>query len=168
MTVERPLPSLLTAWRIRRLAWAAGGALLGFLVLTVLGHEALDLRWGTAAGRAGGIALAALLPASCAIEWHARRALSRYEWSHLPGEGVVVRSGAWWHKEVWLPVSRLQHLDVVRGPLERRLELATLALFTAGFQQHVVKLQGLDPGRALGLRDALLGEIRAQRPHDGP
>lgn len=168
MTAERPLPSLLTAWRVRRIAWAIGGALLLFLVLTVLAHEALDMHWGAAARQAGGIALAALLPAAWAVEWHARRSLSRYEWSHLPGEGVVVRSGAWWHKEVWLPVSRLQHLDVVRGPLERRLGIATLALFTAGFQQHVVRLQGLDPGRALCLRDALLGEIRARHPHDGP
>ncbi len=168
LTVERPLPSLLTVWRIRHLAWVAGGALLLFAVLTVLGHEALDLRWGEAARRAGFVALAALLIAACAVEWHARRALSRYEWSHLPGKGVVMRSGTWWRKEVWLPVTRLQHLDVVQGPLERAYGLATLALFTAGFHQHAVKLQGLDPGRALDLRDTLLGEIRAQRTHDRP
>jgi hypothetical protein len=75
----------------------------------------------------------------------------------------VVHQGAWWHKEIWLPVSRLQHLDVVRGPIERAHGLATLALFTAGYHQYCVKLEGMDPDHALTLRDTLLAEIRAQR-----
>jgi membrane protein YdbS with pleckstrin-like domain len=165
VTVERPLPALLTVWRLRGLLWAVGGALLLFVVLTMLWDLLGDLRMRAAARNAAVCALAALPTTYLLLAWHARRSMARYEWSHLPGEGVVVRSGAWWHKEVWLPVSRLQHLDVVRGPLERRYGIATLALFTAGFQQHSVTLQGLDPGRALALRDALLEEIRAQRLH---
>ncbi|MFM7626807.1 MAG: PH domain-containing protein [Gammaproteobacteria bacterium] len=163
MTVERPLPALLTVWRIRHLAWVAGGALLVFLLALPLWDILGGLTLSAAARRAALVALALALPAALLVAWHARLALARFEWSHLPGEGVVVRSGAWWHKEIWLPVARLQHLDVLRGPLERRHGLATLALFTAGFQQYLVKLQGLDPERALALRDALLEEIRAHR-----
>lgn len=159
----RPLPALRAVWRTRYLIWTAGGALSLFLVLTVLWDVLGDLRMAAAARNAALVALASLPPAVLLIEWYVRRAMARLEWSHLPGEGVVLRCGAWWHKEVWLPVSRLQHLDVVRGPLERRHGLATLALFCAGFHQHTMKLQGLDPGHALALRDALLEEIRAQR-----
>ena len=163
MTVERPLPPLLTVWRLRHLAWIAGGIALVFPVLMVLGHELLDLRWGAAAVRTALVALAGAVIAAAAIEWHARAAFARYSWTHLPEEGVVVHQGAWWHKEIWLPVSRLQHLDVVRGPIERAYGLATLALFTAGYHQYSVRLEGLDPERALTLRDTLLAEIRVQR-----
>ena len=150
MTVERPLPALLKVWRLRDLAWIASGVALMFPVLMILGHDLLDLRWGAAAWRTALVALAGAVIAAAGIEWHARAAL-------------VVHQGAWWHKEIWLPVSRLQHLDVVRGPIERAYGLATLALFTAGYHQYCVRLEGLDPERALTLRDTLLAEIRAQR-----
>jgi membrane protein YdbS with pleckstrin-like domain len=163
MTAERPLPALQTAWRIRHLARVAGGIALMFPVSMILGHELLDLRWGAAAGRTALVALAGAVIAGAAIEWHARAAFARFSWTHLPEEGVVVHQGAWWHKEIWLPVSRLQHLDVVRGPIERAYGLATLALFTAGYHQYRVKLEGMDPEHALTLRDTLLAEIRAQR-----
>jgi membrane protein YdbS with pleckstrin-like domain len=163
VTVERPLPALQTVWRIRYLAWIAGGIALVFPVLMILGHELLGLRWGAAAGWTALVALAGAAIAAAAIEWHARAAFARYSWTHLPEEGVVVHQGAWWHKEIWLPVSRLQHLDVVRGPIERAYGLATLALFTAGYHQYSVRLEGLDPGHALRLRDTLLAQIRAQR-----
>jgi membrane protein YdbS with pleckstrin-like domain len=164
VTVERPLPALQAVWRIRHLAWVAGGAAALFPALTVLGHELLDLRWGAAAGRAALVALAGAVIAGAGVEWHVRAAFARLSWTRFPGEGVVAHQGAWWHKEIWLPVSRLQHLDVVRGPLERAYGIATLALFTAGYHQYCVKLEGMDPERALALRDALLGETRAQRP----
>lgn len=163
MTIERPLPELLTVWRIRRLGMVAGGGLLAFLVLMVMAHALLDRPWGAAARLAGLVAVAGALLAGAAVERHARAAFARYSWVHRPGEGVVKQVGAWWHEEIWLPVSRLQHLDVVRGPLERRYGLATLALFTAGFHHHSVSLQGLDPERAVALRDALLEEIRSHR-----
>ena len=171
MTVERPLPALLKVWRLRDLAWIASGVALMFPVLMILGHDLLDLRWGAAAWRTALVALAGAVIAAAAIEWHARAAFAlldptgnrAWSWTRLPEEGVVVHQGAWWHKEIWLPVSRLQHLDVVRGPIERAYGLATLALFTAGYHQYSVRLEGLDPERALTLRDTLLAEIRAQR-----
>ena len=163
MTVERPLPALLKVWRLRDLAWIASGVALMFPVLMILGHDLLDLRWGAAAWRTALVALAGAVIAAAGIEWHARAAFARLSWTHLPEEGVVVHQGAWWHKEIWLPVSRLQHLDVVRGPIERAYGLATLALFTAGYHQYSVRLEGLDPEHALRLRDTLLAQIRAQR-----
>ena len=163
MTAERPLPALLSIWRSEGLVWSGGGALLIFLALTVLWHEWGGLRWRGAAGNAALIASATLLVVGVGIEWYVRRAFARSCWVHRPGEGLVVTRGAWWHKEIWLPVSRLQHLDVVRGPLERHHGVATLALFTAGYHQHCVRLEGMDPERALALRDTLLAETRAHR-----
>ena len=163
MTVEHPLPALLTVWRIRRLGLVAGVGLLTSVLLMVSAHALLDLGWVAAAGLAAPVAMAGALIAGAAVEWHARTAFARYRWTHMRGEGVVKQVGAWWQEEIWLPVSRLQHLDVVRGPLERRCGVATLALFTAGFHHHSVSLQGLDPERAVALRDALLEEIRAHR-----
>ena len=92
--------------------------------------------------------------------WRARLALHLYRWQRRPGEGVVVWRGAWWHREVWIPMARLQHLDIKRGPLERWLGLATLELYTAGSHAYETRLPGLEPQQAQALRDGLLAELQ--------
>lgn len=54
------------------------------------------------------------------------------------------------------PFSRLQHIEITRGPLERALGLATLKLFSAGGAQHAVAVPGLALARAEQLRSAIL------------
>jgi membrane protein YdbS with pleckstrin-like domain len=50
----------------------------------------------------------------------------------------------------------VQHTDIQRGPLDRRLGLAELLIHTAGTQMATVRLPGLTADRASALRDALL------------
>ena len=57
---------------------------------------------------------------------------------------------------VLVPRSRVQHLDVERGPLERQFALATLVVHTAGTQTAALRLSGLDDHDAVALRDALI------------
>lgn len=54
------------------------------------------------------------------------------------------------------PFSRLQHIEITRGPLERLFGLATLKLFSAGGSQHAVAVPGLPLGRAEYLRSCIL------------
>jgi len=71
--------------------------------------------------------------------------------------GVIVRH---W---IGVPRARVQHLDVTRGPIERRFGLATLVVHTAGTHEHQVPLEGLSHETALALRDELLaGPARAE------
>jgi membrane protein YdbS with pleckstrin-like domain len=69
-----------------------------------------------------------------------------------------VRRGIVWHKEILVPRSRVQHLDLERGPIERHFGLATLVVHTAGTRMHALRQSGFLDDDAVALRDALLPE----------
>jgi membrane protein YdbS with pleckstrin-like domain len=54
----------------------------------------------------------------------------RYE---LGKEEVRVRKGVWWKMEHAVPYARVMSVDVVQGPLSRRLGLGTVDIYTAGY-----------------------------------
>jgi len=53
----------------------------------------------------------------------------------------------------------VQHLDLKRGPLQRRYGLATLVIHTAGTRHSVVSIGGLDADDAERLRDQLAHQV---------
>tara|TARA_R110002167_G_scaffold237259_7_gene442409 strand:+ start:6395 stop:6985 length:591 start_codon:yes stop_codon:yes gene_type:complete len=53
-------------------------------------------------------------------------------------------SGLIFKKLVSQPISRIQHVELKRGPLERYNNLATLQVFSAGGAQHTFEIPGLD------------------------
>ena len=71
-------------------------------------------------------------------------------------QGIRIRRGVFWQKEIDVPRARVQHTDVSQGPLERGLGLGTLVVYTAGTAHAKVELPGLDHGLALAIRDHLL------------
>ena len=70
--------------------------------------------------------------------------------------GLDIWSGVVWRSVVSVPRSRVQHIDVTQGPLQRRFGLATLSLHTAGTEHAKVTLSGLEHATALRVRDDLL------------
>lgn len=58
-----------------------------------------------------------------------------------------------------VPVARVQHIDVVQGPLERLFGLTALALHTAGSEDSVVVLPGITRATAESIRDAIRERI---------
>ena len=77
----------------------------------------------------------------------------------LDDEGFALQRGRWWHTESRVPVARVQHLDLKRGPLQRGLRLATLVIHTAGTRMAAVIVSGLDSDDAEGLRDRLARQL---------
>ena len=73
----------------------------------------------------------------------------------LDDDGFGLRRGRLWQSDTRVPGSRVQHLDIRRGPLERHFRLATLVIHTAGTRHSEVSLSGLDAGDAERLRDHL-------------
>lgn len=69
---------------------------------------------------------------------------------------LQVRWGVLVHEEKAIPMSRLQHIDLVRGPLERMFGLATLIVFTAGSEAATFRVPGLLPEHAEVLRDRIV------------
>ena len=77
----------------------------------------------------------------------------------LDEDGFALRRGRWWQTESRVPVSRVQHLDLKRGPLERAIRLATLVVHTAGTRMSAVSVSGLDGDDAERLRDRLARQL---------
>ena len=69
--------------------------------------------------------------------------------------GLTIR-GQFWRREILVPRSRVQHLDIERGPIERHFGLATLIVHTAGTRLHALRQPGFLDADAVALRDALV------------
>ena len=121
---------------------------IGFLASTVLD-----------AGTATGIALfaGALLAIAVAGALYGRARWRRTRW-RVDARGLQVCRGVVWRTEVLVPRSRVQHLDIERGPIERRFGLATLVVHTAGTRLSALRQSGFLDADAVALRDALLPE----------
>jgi membrane protein YdbS with pleckstrin-like domain len=91
--------------------------------------------------------------------------LRRYRYTRwrLDADGFSLRRGRMWSSEVRVPVNRVQHLDLRRGPLERRWRLATLVIHTAGTRDSAVNVGGLAEGDAERLRDLLARQVEHDR-----
>jgi uncharacterized protein len=77
----------------------------------------------------------------------------------LDEQGFALQRGRWWQTESRVPTSRVQHLDLKRGPLERAFKLATLVIHTAGTKMAAVSVSGLDGEDAERLRDRLARQL---------
>jgi membrane protein YdbS with pleckstrin-like domain len=71
-------------------------------------------------------------------------------------ELLVARYGILFRDEKAIPISRLQHVDLRRGPIERLFGLATLVVFTAGTEGATFRVPGLAAELARALRDRIL------------
>lgn len=69
---------------------------------------------------------------------------------------LSMRYGILFVEERRVPVPRMQHVDLVRGPIERLFGLATLVVFTAGNEGSAFRVPGLTRTRAEALRDRIL------------
>lgn len=74
-------------------------------------------------------------------------------------EGLWLRTGRLWWRETRVPTSRVQHVDLKHGPLERRFRLATLVVHTAAVHLSGITVRGLDEADAQRLRDQLARQL---------
>lgn len=79
----------------------------------------------------------------------------RHTYWRLDEDGLAIRRGSLWQRETRVPATRVQHLDIKRGPLQRRRNLSTLVVHTAGTRHSAVTLPHLDADDAQRLRDRL-------------
>ena len=89
-----------------------------------------------------------------AVRWPARA--YRHTSYRVDDQGIEIRKGVYWRVVINVPRSRVQHIDVSQGPIERRFGLGTLVIYTAGTEHAKVELEGLEHGRALRIREHLL------------
>jgi len=64
------------------------------------------------------------------------------------------------HVDTLVPFVRVQHIDVTRSLLDKMFGTASLVVHTAGTHNSMVRIDGLAPGSALEMRDAIRAHIR--------
>lgn len=104
----------------------------------------------TAAAAAIGLVLALILPARRYRAWRWR----------MDEDELRIASGLLVRSETIIPFGRVQHIDIVRGPLQRRFGLGSLVLHTAGTRSAAMLLPGLEIGEAERMRDHVRSKIR--------
>ncbi len=141
--------------------------LTGWITTAVLGGlSLLALLVVLAVARRLPGALRLLLPVAwflfvSGLAWFAQRwpavehAHTRYR---VDAQGLEIHRGVVWRAVTTVPRSRVQHIDVTQGPVERRFGLGTLVVYTAGTEHSRVDLPGLAHETATRLRADLLPE----------
>ncbi|MBT2390421.1 PH domain-containing protein [Streptomyces maoxianensis] len=137
-------------WRVQLLlATAIPVTLLAVLGL-LIGPARLWLLTPAAVLAVLGLACTLFLP-----NWWFR--VHRWE---VTDEAVYVRTGAFWQEWRIAPMSRIQTVDTMRGPLEQAFRLATVIVTTAS-SKGAIKIEGLDHEQAAQLAEQLTRITRA-------
>lgn len=125
----------------------------GLWVLPVLPFASIDLEWWNALP--GFSLLVGLLTALYVL------LDARVRGWALREHDLIYRYGIFWRKTVILPFARIQHVEAIQGPLERRFDLMRLKCFTAGGLSADLVVKGLDSSSARRVRGFLLEQIAA-------
>jgi uncharacterized protein len=142
-------PRVIGLWRWTNLI-GFGVALIAQLIAVLLIPEAARRLWLT-------LSLWALFALICGVIGWRRPARAYRAWAYRIDDKVLeIRNGLLFRHTRLLPLSRMQHVDIDRGPLERQFGLASLTLHTAGTHASSVRIPGLDADEAIRLRDHLI------------
>ena len=105
-------------------------------------------------GYGGALTVAVLVAALAIIIVAPQRIYRRLRYG--VGERLLQVVRGWlFHTDTIVPLARVQHLDVVRGPLDKLFGTASLIVHTAGTHNSVVVVPGLAPDRASEMRDII-------------
>jgi membrane protein YdbS with pleckstrin-like domain len=143
-------PRVVPLWRL--------GYLIGFgiMLLMLLPVVILTLLRGTAFANFYGLGWFALAAGALwYCRWRPTRAYRAWGY-RLDHRVLETQSGVWFRLTRLLPLNRLQHVDLHRGPFERLFGLASLVLYTAGTSSASITIPGLDQAEASRLRDRLI------------
>lgn len=140
----------IAVWRI--------GAGIGWAVVLTPIALALALMSGPAVARLVPFALVAALALAWIVVLPARRWRT---WAYdLIDDELLTAQGSWFRMRTVVPLTRIQHIDVTQGPIERRFGLGRLTVHTAGTGSNNVQIPGLRLDDAEALRDRIRVFIR--------
>ena len=148
-------PGQLWVMRVRALA-----AALVIAVAAAIAGQALHDELGLPRA----IAAAALVAAACLHGADpARPRLTAPGAMRSIAAELQVRHGVWTRIQTFVPLDRVQHIDISQGPLERSFAVCRLVLHTAGTMHSLVVLPGLARATAERMRDEIRARIAQAR-----
>lgn len=75
------------------------------------------------------------------------------QWTYLiTGDRIEIKKGIFFHSTRVIPISRIQHVTIVEGPIARLFGLATVTISTAG---GAFRIEGLSKATAAAICDNL-------------
>ncbi len=126
---------------------------LFWLPVTAVGTVALASVWAwTYAMALGGLWIAFQLLLAL---WLPALAWSRWAWL-IRERDLMIASGVIFRSVMSIPLSRVQHVDVQQGPLERVFGLARVNIYTASGSGADGVIPGIELADAEALRDRLV------------
>jgi membrane protein YdbS with pleckstrin-like domain len=135
--------------------------LIIFFVLTVAALAGLAISyfsggrpnwiWWTVAGGLGAASFVLLI---LAISWpKLEYRYTRWTWD---ADGLEIHRGVFWQHRITVPISRIQHVDVSQGPVQRQFGLGKVTVHTAGTQHAAIELSGIAYEAAVWLREQII------------
>ena len=79
---------------------------------------------------------------------------------HISADRLRIIRGYLFYSDTIVPFSRIQHIDVEQGPLQRPYGLATLQVHTAGNHNSTITLPGLKHADAIAMRETIRAHIK--------
>jgi len=86
----------------------------------------------------------------------------RYKGYALREQDILYKTGVLWCKKTVLPFNRIQHIETHRSLLQRKLNIASLRLYTAGGLKADLVISGLDSSRTDEIKQFLLSKIQQE------
>lgn len=80
----------------------------------------------------------------------------------LAADELHVAHGVWTQVHTIVPLTRVQHIDIAQGPIERLCGIVRLVVHTAGTEHAVVELPGITRAAAEAMRDSIRAHVRAE------
>ena len=79
---------------------------------------------------------------------------------HMGADRIRIVRGFLFRSDTIVPFGRIQHIDLDQGPIQRRYDLATLTVHTAGNHNSTVSLPGLLHEDAMAMREQIRAHIK--------
>lgn len=80
----------------------------------------------------------------------------------LREKDVSYRKGLLFHSITVVPLNRIQHSELVRGPFDRLFGLASVKIYTAGGSTSDITIPGMEAQKAADIRDYLTEKIKEE------
>jgi len=80
----------------------------------------------------------------------------------MAADRLRVVKGVLFHADSVVPFSRVQHIDVEQGPIERAFGISRLILHTAGTHNSSVTLPGLGHEDAITMREEIRAHVKRE------
>ncbi|MCY7421959.1 MAG: PH domain-containing protein [Chitinophagaceae bacterium] len=135
--------------RVQRLTFFITFSIVGIVLNgVVLIFEKLQTSWIIMLFVTGFLLVALLV-------WFGDTLSFKYSGYALRQKDVLYRSGWFIQKVRMVPLSRIQHVSVQSGPIERKYKLASVSIFTAGLAQADFTIRGITDGTANQLKEGI-------------